>query len=205
MSTVIPSVKGTIFGVAVDDVIALVERRRVARAELSRWLRPEDLALLVERPLASGWYDVGAYARMSALLRDVVGGGSDEFLRQLGRRTARQLIASGHYGQLEYARRTERQGAATSEERFEAFGRDLRIFTSLSGSILNFSRWSARAAPEQRRWVLEVSDAAALPPEVCWRSDGFVNEIAAQHGDPDLWVWKRERPDLVVFRMVREI
>jgi hypothetical protein len=55
------------------------------------------------------------------------------------------------------------------------------------------------------RYVIEVSEAAEVPETLAWRSDGFVNEMAAQHDSPDLWIWTRPRPDLIVFHMKREI
>ncbi len=55
------------------------------------------------------------------------------------------------------------------------------------------------------RYVIEVSDAKDMPEALCWRSDGFVNEMATHHGDKDLWTWKREKPDLVIFRMTRAL
>ena len=53
--------------------------------------------------------------------------------------------------------------------------------------------------------MIEVSEAKDFPDVLCWRSDGLVNEMATQHGEPDLWRWDRVRKDLVLFRMVRSL
>ena len=53
--------------------------------------------------------------------------------------------------------------------------------------------------------MIEVSDAKDFPEELAWRSDGFVNEMARQHGEPDLWGWTRPSPDLIVFHMLRSL
>ena len=200
-----PSIKGSVFAGVVEDVKKLLASGELAREELTRWLSAGDLELLDQRITISSWYDIQAYQHMGVLLRDVVGGGSNEYLRRLGRETARRLLDAGLYSQLEYLHRTQLQ-SASDKERFAAFGRDLRRLTTLSASILNFSCWSAKPDPARSKcYVIEVSDAYDFPEVLCWRSDGFVNQMATQHGEPDLWTWDRPSSDLVVFRMTRPV
>jgi hypothetical protein len=202
----VPSVKGSVFVNVVEDVGKLISSGDLSRAEAERWLAPEDLSLLDEQIFVSHWYDVQAYKRMSELLRDVVGGGSNEFLRQRGRETARRLLEAGLYAQLQYLHRASVAQETDSAARFEAFGRDLRLLSTLSGSIFNFTRWAPLPDPQHEgRYRIEVSEAREFPDVICWRSDGFVNEMASRHGDDDLWNWERPTPDLVVFRMTRAI
>ena len=201
-----PSIKGSVFAGVVEDVCKLVRRGGVSVDDLTRWLKPEDVDLLDGEINLSGWYDIAVYTRMSELLRDVEGGGSNEYLRQRGRLTARRLLESGLYQQLEYVQRTELVRAQDPRARFQAFGRDLRLLATLSGSILNFSRWTSKPDPEEAgRYVIEVSEAKDFPDVLCWSSDGLVNEMATQHGEPDLWRWERVRSDLIFFRMVRSL
>lgn len=201
-----PCITGTVFAQVLRDVERLLAAGQVSKDGLSRWLRPEELRALADRPLPSGWYAIGTYARLNALLRDVAGGGRDAYLRELGGRSARQFLESGHYQQVAYARRTEIARATTREERFRAFGYDLRLFVSLSASFLNFSRWAARQDPEHaQRYLIEVTEAGHLPDELCWRAEGFVNELAAEHGCPGLWRWERVQAEVVHFRMVRDL
>ena len=202
----LPSIKGSVFVGVVDDVKKLLESRRASRKDAARWLEPGDLALLDETIVISSWYDIRAYTRMSELLREVEGEGSNEYLRDRGRETARRLLDAGLYSQLEYLHRTEVSNAITGPERVSAFGRDLRLLSTLSASILNFSRWTARPDPEQAaRYRIEVTEAKDFPEVLAWRSDGFVNEMANQHGDPDMWTWQRVAADRIVFRMVRDV
>jgi hypothetical protein len=202
----IPSIKGSVFASVVEDVRKLIERGGVSRDEAARRLTPADLRLLETEIYVSHWYDIRAYARLSELLRDTEGEGDSEFLRQKGRETAKRLLEAGLYAQLEYLQRAGVSKAKDTAARFEAFGRDLRLLTTLSGSILNFSRWMPLPDPVQKgRYLIQVSDAKDMPEALCWRSDGFVNEMATQHGDKDLWTWERQRADLVVFRMTRSL
>ena len=201
-----PSIKGSVFAQVVEDVNKVRSGDRLAPGELERWLQPADLALLSESILVSDWYPIGAYARMNEMLREVVGGGSNEYLRDQGRQTARRLLQAGLYQQLEYLQRAQVARTAEPSQRAAAFGRDLRLLTTLSSSILNFSRWEVKADDmHASRYVIEVADALEFPEVLAWRSDGFVNQMATVHGDPDLWVWRREARDRIVFRMIRDI
>jgi len=205
MATV-PSIKGSVFAGVVADVQKLVTGGRLSPDELTRRLEPGDIELLEEEIRLSEWYDINIYARMGELLRDVEGGGSNDYLREAGRRTTRRLLESGLYQQLEYLQRAGLAKTADEEARFEAFGRDLRLLTTLSGSILNFSRWASKPDPEHaRRHIIEVSEARDFPEVLCWRSEGLMNEMVTHLGEPDLWCWERPKADLVVFRMVRSL
>jgi hypothetical protein len=184
----IASIKGSVFSTLVEDVGKLMGSGDLSHDEALRWLEPGDLELLGQEIAIASWYDVRAYDRMNLLLRDVIANGSNEFLREKGRETALRLLAK----------------AAQPRERFAAFGRDLRRLTTLSASILNFSRWTSRPDPERELcYVIDVAEAEEFPETLCWRSDGFVNGMATEHGAPDLWRWERTAPDRIVFSMTR--
>jgi hypothetical protein len=201
-----PSIKGRIFGPAVEDVQKLLDQGELRRDELARWLQPGDVALLAKPIDPTAWYDIRSYARILDLLRDELGNGSSDYLRERGSRSAERLLEAGLYQQLEYLKRTQVERAGDPRERYLAFGRDLKLLTTLSASILNFSRWEAKPDPERAdRYVIEVSEAQDVPDNLGWTSEGFVNGMARQHGGSDLWRWKRERADLIVFRMIRAL
>lgn len=206
MPTHVPSIKGSVFANSVQDVNRLLERGALTLEKAKNWLQPEDLDFLEENILVSAWYPMATYGRLCTLLRDVEGRGSDEYLRQKGRETAARLLEAGLYAQLEYLHRAEVARASDPRERAAAFGRDLRLLCTLSGSILNFSRWTPHPDEEHAdRYRIDVTEAEAFPDVFCWRSEGFVNEMATQHGDKDLWRWERPAPDHVVFRMTRAL
>lgn len=199
-----PSIKGSVFANVVEDVKKLLANGDVKKAELARWLREEDILLLGQTIGTASWYDIRCYTRMNELLRDVEGDGSNDFLRERGRETARRLLEAGFYAQMEFLSRTEVGRTTGGRARFEAFGRDLRKLTTLSGSILNFSRWTSKPDPDRAdRYVIDVSEARDVSEVLAWRSDGFVNEMAKRHGEGDLWSWERVSPDRIVFRMSR--
>lgn len=202
----VPSVKGSVFAAVVEDVAKLLARGELSKAQASRWLHSSDVELLNREIVLSRWYDIRSYERLNELLLEVEGNGSREYLRERGRQTARRLLEGGLYAQFEYLQRVEVARTRGRQARFEAFGRDLRLLTSLSASILNFSRWVSRPDPESEyRYLIEVSEAADFPEAFCWRCDGFINEMAYMHGEPDLWGWERPTRDLIVFRMLRPV
>jgi hypothetical protein len=202
----IPSIKGGVFSLAVEDLSKLVSGGEISQEELDRRLEPEDLEHLEQEILTVKWYPIRSYARILALLRDTEGGGSNEYLRKRGARSAESLLQAGLYQQLEYLKRTQLEQENDSRARFLAFGRDLRLLTTLSGSILNFARWASKPDPDwENRYVIEVSEAYEYPEVLCWTTDGFINQMATRHGEPYLWRWERERPDVIVFRMVRSV
>ena len=198
----IPSIKGSVVLGHVELLSRLVSSGELSRSELESRLSPEDFALLDEPILVSAWYDVRSYARVLELLRDVAGGGSNVYLLERGAATAKRLLYSGLYQQFEYLKRTQMEATHDARERFLAFGRDLRLISTLSSSILNFSRQEVKEDPDHSdRWLLETSDAAAYPEVLCWSSQGFFNRMAQEHGCPDLWRWERPQNDLIHFQM----
>jgi hypothetical protein len=202
----IPSIKGVIFVRAAEDLLKLLGENRTSWRELERRLPASDVAALRQPPNPGGWYDVQTYGRLLELLREIEGGGSLEYLRERGSRSASALIQAGIYPQMEYLSRTQAAQQGDAEARFQAFGRDLRLLTSLHSSILNFSKQTPVVDPEHpRRYRLDITEADPMPESLCWTTDGFINRMASQHGVGDLWRWSRTRPDLVVFRMTRPL
>lgn len=201
-----PCIKGSVYSSVVEDVNKLFAGEELSRDEAKRWLEEADFAILEQEIGLASWYDIRSYDRLNRLLRDVEGGGRNEYLREKGRGTARRLLEMGMYSQFEYLRRTRVAEVRGSNDRFAAFGRDLARLSTLSASILNFSKWKARPDPNlERRYVIEVSEAQDFPETLAWRSDGLMNEMGNLGGAEALWTWSRERPDLIVFQMTREI
>jgi hypothetical protein len=202
----VASIKGSIFASVVEDVNKLVTGGKISVKELTHWLQPTDFDLLHQEISVSEWYDIRAYERMNLLLRDVTGGGKNEYLRRLGKESARRLLESGLYQQMEYLNKMKLHEQTDQKLRFEAYGRDLRLLTTLSRSLLNFSKQAVKMDPQyEYRYLLEYTEAKDIPEVYCWRADGFVNQMAMQNDEPDRWRWERPTPDRIVFYMRRPI
>jgi hypothetical protein len=199
-----PSIKGSIFGRAVEDLHKLVEAGEISRTELERRLEPADLPVLEESIWAGSWYDVQTYGRLLELRKEVEGKGRNEYLSERGKQSAEVLLEKGLYQQLDYLDRTQVAAAREPEERYLAFGRDLKLLVSLHHAIMNFGRQEVRPDPDHDdRYMIELHEADSCPDALCWTTTGFMNRMSRQHSQGDLWTWKRMRPNLVVFRMTR--
>jgi hypothetical protein len=116
------------------------------------------------------------------------------------------MIEAGLYQQMEYARRAQVQEHADREARFRAYGHDMRLLVTLSGSILSFSRWTVEPDPEHdHRYRIVVDDAAAYPDALALATEGLIDSLASSHGMAKLWRFEREGRDRIVFRMTRDL
>ena len=199
--TTAPSIKGRFFEQAIQDVRRLFESGDLACDRIAGWFGPADQAVLRGPIDLDGWYDIRLYARLLSLLREFEGGGSDDYLRERGSRNAERVLAMGLYSQLEYLQHTQAEHETQPERRLLALGRDLKLLSTISASIFNFTRWNPVVDSARRdRYRIEVSEAAAFPDVAGLTSEGFMNR---SHRSPDLWRYERRSSDLVVFQMTR--
>lgn len=202
----IPSIKGSIVASHAEVLQKYLAKAQVPASVLARRFEPGELELLAGPIEATRWYDIRLYTRLLEFLRDYPGNGSNQYLIEAGRQSAENLIRAGIHQQLEYLRRTQHKERIDAAERFAAFGRDLRLLSSITGSILNFSEVTVVQDPEHRlRWMLQRADAREFPEVLCWTTQGFSNRMAEEHGAPDLWRWERPAPEVVRYRMNREV
>jgi hypothetical protein len=202
----IPSVKGTVFVGVVEAVKKLMADGKATRKDAERFLEPADLTLLDEKLSISSWYDIRTYDRFNRMLRDIAGSGDDNYMRELGRESARRLGQAGTYSQLEYVTRTQMAALEDPKQRFEAFARDLRLMQSITGSIYNFIEWSLEPEPgHQYRYRIVWKNCAALSDLNCLRAEGFMNEMGAVNDHPNLWKFERKGKDVVIFRMTHDL
>ena len=202
----IPSIKGSIVASHAEVLQKYLAEAQVPASTLARRFEPGDLEIFAGPIDAARWYDIRLYKRLLEFLRDYPGEGDNQYLIDAGRRTAENLIRAGIHQQLEYLRRTQHKERIDAAERFAAFGRDLRLLSSITGSILNFSDVAVVRDPEHSlRWILRRADAREFPDVLCWTTQGFSNRMAEEHGSPNLWYWERPDPDTVQYRMNREV
>ncbi len=202
-----PSIKGTSISSLIEDLAKFVAEGRVEPALVDERLTVEDRDLL-DRPVnAAGWYDIQSYRRMAELLCEIEGRRED-LLRERGAAAAVRLAAAGIYQQIDSVTRIGEAGKLDSEARFVAYGRSLKLIATLSGSILNFSRWVVAPDPDPPdRYRVEVHEARDFPEVLAHTTEGFINGLAgldASSGGAarSRWAHERVRPDLLIFRML---
>lgn len=197
-----PSVKGSVLAGHAEVLTKYLASHPEDSEVLSRRFRPGEIELLAGAINAVRWYDVGLYERALEFLRDFPGHGDNAYLVAAGRRSAEALIRAGLHQQMEYLRRTQLGSTSGAAERFQAFGRDLRLLASITQSILNFSTAHVRVDPEHEdRWMIVHEATTRFPEVLCWTTQGFVNRMAEEHGCPELWTFERLRDEVVRYRM----
>jgi hypothetical protein len=199
-----PSLKGSVITELIEDINKLITGGELSRESVERQLTSEDTATLETGIVVSQWYSVQFYRRAAELLRDTVGGGRNEYLRERGLTKGRKLIEAGLYQQMEYASRAQVKEEVSPDKRFAAYGHDLRLFVSLSRSLLNFTKWSTIPDPDHEdRYLILVEEAAGYPDALAWATEGLIESMASTHGLSNVWSHQRTQPDRIVFRMSR--
>jgi hypothetical protein len=197
-----PSIKGSVLAGHAEVLMKYLASHPVDPKVLARRFPDGEIAFFSQPISAGGWYDFRTYQRLLEFLRDYPGEGDHVYLLDAGRRSAEALIRSGFYQQMEYVGRTQLQVHKDPSARFQAFGRDLRLLTTLTQSIFNFVSSEVVVDPDHPdRWIIDYVCTAPFPEVLCWTTQGFCNRMAEEHGSLELWYWRRLRPDRVQFRM----
>jgi hypothetical protein len=200
-----PSIKGVIVQGLVEEIREHLDRGEICPDELEARLEKEDLEPLEGKLNPAGWYPIRAYTRIANVALELEGGSREEAYIRSGERDARRMIDAGLYQQLDSLERmSEVASKYTSEQRFQALGRLLRLTMSLSKGIYSFSDWKVVVDPDHsdRYWV-EVTDAEHLPEVIVVGTVGFLNECSqvARSEEPIEWRVEQPRPDRVIYRM----
>lgn len=201
------AIKGSVVANHAEVLKKYLDQHHPEEALLERHFEAGELDTLMDRIDPTAWYDIEMYRRLLEFLRDHDGGGSNAYLEEGGRRSAENLIRAGIHAQFEYLRRTQHADKISAEERSGAFGRDLRLLSTISASILNFTESSVIPDPDRPlRWIIQNDATHPYPEVLCWTAQGFSNRMAEEHGaGRQLWSWKRRSPTLVQFHMCRDI
>jgi hypothetical protein len=195
-----PAIKGSAFGAVVTDLNSAIEQGRISRDEVEARLEPADIPVLDSKAVVSSWYPIETYRRITEVLVDVEAGGRPEYLIERGARAAERLFAAGVYQQLRFGdeRAQELQGGGKQWSQ-----RDGDIMATLAGAIFNFSHWRFEVVDAARRiFLIEVTDASALPEVARLAAEGFIGYVSTRLSDaPARITSERPDPDRILFRL----
>jgi hypothetical protein len=183
-----PSIKGSAFQSAPEDLRRLLASGRLDRERLEAALEADDLRILDEKIDPTAWYPIASYARMVELLADTEARGSRiEYLLERGRRAAERLSAAGTYQQLDAS--TAQLGARVG-----------KVVVTIAQLMYNFSRWSYESVADGDFEIL-VEDARLFPEVGRYTSQGFIERASSRVADRPIAVEsERKTPDRIVFR-----
>jgi len=187
----IPSIKGTAFLSAHDDVNALLARGALRRDALEVALEAEDLRLLDEKIMPSAWYPIDSYDRLLRLLCDKEAKGRvEEYLIARGQKAGERIAASGIYQQLDTT--TEALGIRTG-----------RIVITIAGLIFNFTSWHfEREGATIGNFSIRVDEATDFPESARFTTQGFIQNASTRIvGRPMLAVSERPLPSRILFHV----
>jgi hypothetical protein len=203
----VPSIKGSVMAGHIHTLLKLRDGGQISKQYLERALSNETLTMLDHPIQASAWYDIRSYTQIMELLRDVAGGGDNEYFCKAGAASAERLLQMGFYQQLEYLKRMRLgDSGADPYERFVAYGHDLRMIATITSSLVNFGPMTVKRDPEHEdRYLTEIVDAENYPDVLGWATQGFGNRLAIEYGAPGLWKYERPQRNLVLHRMTYTI
>jgi hypothetical protein len=183
----VPSIKGTAFESAFDDIHRLLAEGRLSREELEAALTGEDLSLLEEKVSPSTWYPIASYARLiEVLVQKEAMGRSESYLLERGAKAAERLSQSGIYQQLHLS--SERIGVRVGH-----------MITSVAGAIYNFTRWHFEAHGP-REFTIRVEEASEFPDVSRFTTQGFIERVSTHaSGEPMRVVSERPSPDRILY------
>jgi hypothetical protein len=118
------------------------------------------------------------YAGLLELLRDVEGGGRDEYLVERGVRAAERLMQVGAYRHFlqSAARWGERAGQAMIQ---------------LASAFYNFTEWTFSHDPGRDTYALDVTGAREFPDAAGLTAQGFVQVLFTHMGGKSVHVTSR--------------
>lgn len=207
-----PSIKGTIFGPVAEEIQALREQGRIDEDELSAALEARDIELLEEKALVASWYPMDTYARYLDLLCRTEGGGDPDYYEERGSMSARRLMDSGLYSQLDLlgsiADEPERLDEGAAERAMRAYRSKLSVVLSLAGSIYNVGVWKViddEAHPG--RVSIEIREAEAYSDGMVGAIVGFLDQCARAVTIrlKKLYAFERPSRGRVVIRMLHDL
>ena len=157
-----PSIKATGFQSAADDLIRLIDARRISREEVEARLRADDLRYLDKQLAATTWIPIDTYRRVIDILVELEANGQAEvYLHGRGVRAGQRLHKAGLYRQFEAS--TETWGNRVG-----------KIVTTMAAVLYNFTKWTFEAGAEHGLFLITVEGARDFPEVVRFTTQGFI-------------------------------
>ena len=191
-STKRPSIKGMALQSVTEDVHRLLAAERITRQDLAKRLGADDLSHLDEATVPGLWYPITLYAGLLELLRDVEGGGRDEYLIERGVHAAERLMQVGAY--RHFLQSADRWGERAGQAMIQ-----------LASVFYDFTQWKLTHEPDSDVYTLDVTGAGEFPEAARLTAQGFVQVLFERMaGGPVRVASGRTAPDRLHYEIVQE-
>jgi hypothetical protein len=163
-----PSVKGSVFLIAVQGVKRLIERGQLSREEIECRLEASDHRYLEEKILLADWYPVTAFDSLSQISLNRLGQSESEFFVHQGENAARHLLGGEVHEQ--FAHVMDKRGDDA-----------VRSMLTVARLIFNFSHWVLLddGSGDLGHFEVEVSEADDMPEVLRYAAQGFIKYVAS--------------------------
>jgi hypothetical protein len=183
-----PSVKGTIFQMAIEAVNRAIEAGGISEDQIETELEAEDLRFLEEKVIVGAWYPVASFDRLVQLASGPAAQNADYFVKR-GRDAADKLLNNQIYGGFK----------DTIRERGDQSGASVLTLAQL---MMNFSRWELLPYEngDSSHFVIDVTEAGPMPDVLRYTSQGFIERVSElMVGSPMKVMSERPGHDHVIF------
>jgi hypothetical protein len=163
-----PSVKGSVFLIAVQGVKRLLKGGQLSREEIECRLEASDHRYLEEKILLADWYPVAAFENLSRISLNRLGQSESEFFVRQGENAAQRML-----------------GGEVSEQFADVMNkRDdqaVRSMLTVARRIFNFSHWELLddGSGDLGHFEVEVSEADDMPEVLRYAAQGFIKYAAS--------------------------
>ena len=187
----VPSTKGLMLQQVVTLIQGHLDSGRVTREQLEARLAKEDLAFFEgDKIVPSLWYPVAQNQRLLDFYF-AISGRRDEVMVELGRESARHVLALPAYTAL-FEAAAQRDAASAGP-----------LLVKLAELVLNFTKWSFHGSSLDE-FEIEVTEATDYSDHACHSAVGFIEVLGEQIFGKKLRVTcERPTPDHILFRQSR--
>jgi hypothetical protein len=184
-----PSVKGSVFLIAVQGVKRLLKRGQLSREEIECRLEASDHRYLEEKILLADWYPVAAFESLSRISLDRLGQSESEFFVRQGENAAERMLGG----------EVSEQFADVMDKRDDEA---VRSMLAVARRIFNFSHWALLddGSGDLGHFEVEVSEADDMPEVLRYAAQGFIKYAASlMMGSSVKVVSQRPSSDVILY------
>ncbi len=167
-STTIPSVKGSIFQLAITGLRALIDSGLIPPEAVEAGLEAEDIRYVEEKLLMGGWYPIDAFDRIARFALGYIDLDQTQYLADQGSLAADTLLSSESYSSFKNEIETRGERSSTA-------------MIMLVRLIFNFGDWRLEQEDlgENGKFRVVATRMDAMPELLLHSTRGFITRLSS--------------------------